>query len=146
MHISAAYAPPPGAEMQHAQSTIVFADSSGVVIVFTRTGRVFGSLITAFCTDTLIEDGAVASISLGGATDAQGLIVNTNPSDISVNEFWFDATPVSGLVHVDPLQIDWMTDENVTLTIIGGTDIASGTIVFDVWYLPLTSDGALVAP
>lgn len=146
MHIGSVYSPPSLTEMQHAQSEIVFSDSSGVVTVFTRTGRVFGSLITAFCTDTLIEDGAVASISLGGATDAQGLIVNTNPSDISVNEFWFDATPASGLVQVDALQIDWMTDENVILTIIGGTDIASGTIVFDVWYLPLTSDSALVAP
>ena len=47
---------------------------------------------------------------------------------------------------MDPLQIDWMTDENIILTITGGTDLNTGTIVFDVWYLPLTADGALVAP
>lgn len=131
--------------LAHVRKTVTFSDSSGTVNVFTITGRVFVSALTAFCTTNVVEDGAVASISLGGATDAQAFIVNTNPDDISINEWWADATPVGGTKQLDALQIDVVTDEDVILTITGGTDLDSGVIVFDVWYIPVTDNGALAA-
>ncbi len=134
---------PGNATLRHARSTVVFSDTSGTVTVFTITGRVNILSLTAFCTDTLVEDGAVASIELGGATDLDAFIVQTNPSDISVNEWWADANPVGGVKQMDALQIDVMTDENLILTIVGGTDLNSGTLVFDVFYLPLTDNGLL---
>ena len=135
-----------GSITRQEHSVITFSNTSGTVDVFTITGRVFITLITGFCTADVVEDGAVASISLGGATDAQAFIVNTNPDDIDANEWWADATPVGGTKQMDALQIDVMTDEDIILTITGGTDLNSGTIEFDVIYIPLTSDGALVAP
>lgn len=136
--------PGPGnGTLRHARSTVIFASTSGTVTVFTTTGRVLISKLTAFCTDTLVEDGAVASIELGGATDADAFIVQTDPSTIDVNEWWADASPVGGVKQMDALQIDVMTDEDMILTITGGVDLDSGTIVFDVWYLPVTDNGKL---
>ncbi|MCH7542601.1 MAG: hypothetical protein IIB65_03070, partial [Proteobacteria bacterium] len=112
---------------------------------FTTTGRVLGALITALCTADLVEDGAVTGIELGGATDPNALIVSTDPAAIDANEWWADATPVGGTKQVDAIQIDALTDEDIILTITGGTDLNSGTIVFDVFYLPVTSGGGLVA-
>ncbi len=103
-----------------------------------------GSLLIARCTDTLVEDGAVASIELGGATDPDALIVQTNPSLIQTGKWWTDATPLAGPVQVDAKQLDFLLDENMILTIIGGTDLNTGTIIFDVWYLPVTDGGQLV--
>ncbi len=132
------------AVLRHATSTITFSNTNGTVDVYTITGRVWVRRLTAFCTATLVEDGAVASIELGGATDLNAFIVQTNPSDISVNEWWYDATPTGGVVIPDALQQDKLTDEDIILTIVGGTDLDSGAIVFDVWYYAVTSDGQLV--
>ncbi len=135
----------PLTRMRHVRKTLTFANSSGAVDVFTITGRVMVSIITAYCTADLVEEGAVTSIELGGATDPDAFIVQTDPATIDANEWWADATPVGGVKQVDALQIDALTDEDIIATITGGTDLDSGTIVFDVWYLPVTDGGLLVA-
>ena len=132
-------------ELRHARKPITFSSTSGTVTVFTITGRVNILSLTAFCTASVIEDGAVTSIELGGATDLNAFIVQTNPSDIVANTWWADASPVGGVKQMDAIQIDVMTDEDIILTITGGTDLDSGTIVFDVWYYAVTSDGQLIA-
>ena len=130
-------------DMRHERSIITFSNTSGTVTVFTTTGRVFGALITAFCTADLVEDGAVTGIELGGATDPNALIVSTDPAAIDANEWWTGASPAGGILQADAIQIDWMTDEDIILTITGGTDLDSGTIEFDVWFFPITDDGNL---
>ena len=130
---------------RHASSTITFANSSGTVDVFTITGRVLILALTAFCTADLVEDGTVTGIELGGATDPNAFILSTDPAAIDANEWWADATPVGGVKQMDALQIDVMTDEDIILTITGGTDLDSGTIDFDVFYLALTAGASLVA-
>lgn len=135
----------PLATMVHRRKTVTFSSDSGTVTVFTITGEVMGSLLIARCTDTVVENGAVTSIELGGTTDKDALIVQTNPSLIQTGKWWTDATPLAGPVQVDALQIDWLLDEDMILTIIGGTDLTSGTIVFDVLYLPITDGAGLVA-
>ena len=130
-------------DLRHVRKTITFSNTAGTVTVFTTTGRVFGALITAFCTADLIEDGAVTSIELGGATDPDALIVQTDPATIDVNEWWPGASPVGGIVQADAIQVDWMTDEDIILTITGGADLDSGEFIFDVWFFPITDDGNL---
>lgn len=130
-------------ELRHASKTITFSNSSGTVTVFTATGRALILSLTAYCTADLVEDGAVTSIELGGATDPDAFIVQTDPATIDANEWWADATPVGGTKQMDALQIDVMTDEDIILTITGGTDLDSGAIVFDVWYMAATDDGNL---
>ena len=131
------------ASIRTARSTVTFSSTSGTVTVFTTTGRVFITALTAFCTTDIVENGAVASIELGGATDADAFIVQTDPAAISANEWWADATPVGGVKQMDAIQVDVMTDENVILTITGGTNLTSGVLVFDVWYVSVTDDGNL---
>ena len=128
-------------DLRHADKTITFSNTSGTVTVFSITGRVLILSLTAFCTADLVEDGAVTGIELGGATDVNAFIVSTDPATIDANEWWADASPVGGVKQMDALQVDVMTDEDIILTITGGTDLNSGAIVFDVFYLPLT-DGA----
>jgi hypothetical protein len=135
----------PLATLQHARSTITFLNSSGTVDVFTITGRVHIKSLTAYVATTVVEDGAVTGIELGGATDPNAFIVSTDPAALLTTLWWYDATPTGGPVQMDALQIDAMTDEDIILTITGGTDLNSGVIVFDVWYYPVTDDGALVA-
>ena len=135
--------PAVGVAIRHARSTVTFSNTSGTVTVFTITGRTLITTLTAYCTTSVIENGAVDTIELGGATDLNAFIVQTNPSLITANKWWADATPVGGVKQMDAIQIDVMTDENLILTIVGGTDLNSGTIVFDIWYLPITDSGAL---
>ena len=130
-------------ELKHARTTITFSNTSGTVTVFTITGRVNILSLTSYCTTSVIENGAVDTIELGGATDLNAFIVQTNPSLITENKWWADATPVGGVKQMDAIQIDVMTDEDIILTIVGGTDLASGVIVFDTWYLPVTDSGLL---
>ena len=94
---------PGGVELFHARNLITFLNSSGTVDVFTTTGRVWIRRLTAFCTANLVEDGSVTGIELGGATDANALIVSTDPAAIDANELWFDGTPTGGVVIPDAL-------------------------------------------
>ncbi len=136
---------PAGAQLLHVRKTVTFLNTSGTVDVFTITGRVWVRRLTAFCTADLVEDGAVAGIELGGATDVNAFIVSTDPAAIDANEWWYDGTPLGGVVIPDALQQDKLTDEDVILTITGGTDIDSGAIVFDFWYYQITDGSSLVA-
>ena len=135
----------PNALLKHEQSTITFLNSSGAVDVFTITGRVRIATLSAYVTVDVVEDGAVAGIELGGATDPNAFIVSTDPADLDANEWWYDASPTGGPVVIDALQLDKLTDEDIILTITGGTDLNSGVIVFDAWYYPATTNGELAA-
>ncbi len=138
-------APDAGVNLRHTPVTVTFANSSGTVAVATNTGRVLISACAAHVTDSVVEDGAVTSIELGTTTDPDGLIVQTNPSLLLSGTFWVDATPVAALAQMAAAQIDVMTAESLILTITGGTDLDSGTIVFDFWYMSMTT-GALLVP
>ncbi len=129
-------------KVPHARSTVTFSNSSGTVTVFTITGRVRVTEFTAFCTADVVEDGAVSGIECGTTADPNLLIVSTDPADIDSGEFWPNASPIAS-VQMDALQLDVLLSENIILTITGGTDLDSGAIIFDVWYEPITDNGAL---
>lgn len=129
----------------HRRQTITFSNDSGTVDVFTITGRVFITALTAYCTTSLTETGDVTDLELGGATDPNAYVLSISPDALDINEWWQDGTPVGGSKQLDALQIDVVTDEDIILTITGGTDIATGVVVFDVWYLPVTDGATLVA-
>ncbi len=131
--------------LQHRRATITFANNSGTVTVFTLTGRVMVLAVAAFVTVDVVETGAVTGLEFGVTADPNLFILSANPSDLDANEWWTDASPQAGGVAMDDLQKDKLIAQDPILTITGGTDLASGTIVFDIWYLPITDDGALAA-
>lgn len=134
-------------QLLHARKTVTFANSTGDVPVFDRTGRVRITHLTAFCTDGIVEDGDVTGIELGTTADRNVLMTTINPSLVATNEWWVDGSAVSQSIQMGANQIDVLISSNIiiTITLGGGTDLDSGTIVFDVWYVPVTDDGRLVA-
>lgn len=136
--------------------TITFTGAAGagaindITLIYTITGRVRLHLITAYCTTLLTESGATATISLGTAGDVDGLIAVTNSVDIDATEWWTGASPTVGssspvYVATGGLVVSAfhkLIDENInTRHLVAGT--TGGVIVFDGWYEPITSTGAL---
>lgn len=121
----------------------------GTVALFTTTGRVMVQYVTKYCTETLEEAGATATIVLGTAGDTNCLGKVINATSLTANSWWgyssvvADAPYVVGEAEADAggaLAIDG----NVILT-VGAQNVTNGTIVIDIWYYPITDDGALAA-
>lgn len=139
----------------HLTSTWTFvAGTTGAIaahILFTITGRVFVNLFTAFCTTTLTSGGTPA-ITVGSTSDLDGFILapTGGAPGIVTNDWWLTAvTPqlVGGPTSV--VTGGTLTSarfkvlaENIVLDIPTAT-VTGGVMVWDVWYTPITSDGAL---
>ena len=138
----------------HKRCVYVFNAASGTVAahnVFTITGRVFVDLITAFCTSTLTSGGTPA-ITLGTTSAVTGFL--TAPTGgapgIVADDWWLTAVtpqkvggPVSvvtgGTVVSSRFKV---LAENIVID-VPVSAVTGGVLVFDVFYLPLTDDGAL---
>ncbi len=130
---------------RHSTKTITFDGTAGngavgTVTVFTITGRVIVTHWTVFCTDSLTEAGATASMSYGTAANTTLLTADATggPTAIDVGEFWVDASPLA--VETLSATMQKAISEDTILT-IGTQNVTGGTLVFDVLYIPLT-DGA----
>lgn len=143
--------------LKHARATIAFDGTAGggavgtAVTIFTITGRVWVDLISAFCTEDLVSAGG-GVLEVGCSSDVDAFFVNQTATAIDVNE-WVAAasvTPQAGAISVsvpsgggyNSIQTHKALSANIIGTITVG-DITDGTIVFDVWYTPLTDDGKL---
>lgn len=142
---------------RHSTQTWTFAaattGSVAAHTIFTITGRVYVELITAFCTATLTSGGTPA-ITLGTTSAVTGFI--TAPTGgapgIVTNDWWVSAvTPqlVASPVEVvtggtTVTAVHKLLAENIVLDIPTST-VTGGTLVFDVFYRPLTDGSRLVA-
>ena len=147
----------PAVQEKHARSTIAFDGAAGngaqgTVDVFSITGRVLVTKIIGFCTESLA--GATSTIELGDTTDTNGFIAQTTATDLDVNEWWGDTTAGSTLSSMSIFtvsssgQVVSLTNKAMSVDIIilvGTADCTNGTIVFDVWYTPITDGGSLAA-
>lgn len=141
---------------QHVRNTYTFvAGTTGSVAthtIFTITGRVFVELLTAFCSETLTSGGTPA-ITLGTVGDVDGFIAapTGGAPGLVTGDWWTAAT--SANLSVGPLEVvtggqvtsQWhkLLSENIDLVIPVST-VTGGTLIFDVWYWPIT-DGARLA-
>lgn len=154
--VPAGNTPPAGQLTQVTQTWTFVAGTTGAVAahtVYTITGRVFVDLLTCFCTSTLTSGGTPA-ITLGTTSAVTGFL--TAPTGgapgIVTNDWWLTAvTPqlVGGPVDVVTggtvvSSRHKVLAENIVLDIPVST-VTGGTLIFDIWYTPITSDGALVA-
>lgn len=127
-----------------------FGEAGSNVTVWTITGRVRVHLVTAFCTTLLTESVATATVSLGTAIDVDAFIATTDSTAINANEWWTAAAPAVG--SKSPLkvetgglvtsQVDKLLHENIVV-VCAATNTNAGVIIFDAWYEPITSTGAL---
>ena len=137
----------------HVRKTVAFTGATGVgeigtVNVFTITGRVLLREWPVFCTENLVSAGG-GSIALGVAGVTTRLIGTTlaaGGSGLVANDIWVDTSPADiGAGTLNKFNVgEQIITQDIIITVTTG-DVTDGTLVFDVWYLPLTDDGALVA-
>ena len=138
-----------GPAIRHEVMTKTFANSAGNgavgdVDIFTITGRVWVLGLTAFCTTGLSEATPTATVQLGTAAVDGALIAVVNAVDIDTNEWWMDGTPAAELVQMDAAQVDVLISADIVVKVTAQA-LTGGVIVFDVFYKPITSNGALAA-
>lgn len=109
-------------------------------------------LVIPECTETLVDAADGASIQFGHASDSAAIIASTGAAGaggntISTGEQWVDATPAD-------ISVLKAAIENLDFTIANGVDVGyeitgaaltEGTMVFHVFWCPISSTGAVVA-
>ena len=135
------------------QKSLTFTGAAGLGAIgtfalFTVTGEVLIVALVPFCTvDVGVDAGTfVASMQLG-VTGATNLLIATTPAaDIDANEFWVDSTPDANGVAVPAGLKDIAITADITgeVTSTGTQKVNAGTIRFDLYWLPLSSDGLVV--
>lgn len=117
-------------------------DAAGTVDLFTVTGDVIIRLI-AVC-KTNVASAAGANIECGVAGDTNIMIVSTLATDIDANEIWHDATPdVNTELESVSKDVIISNSDDIILTLDAQVD--SGMVVFYLFYIPLSTDGNVVA-
>ena len=106
--------------------------------LFTVTGRVLVTHLSAFCS-TSLTIAANGELELGVAGNTAALIAQiADAGDLVATEFWNDASPT------DVLVADAITDKLVASDILLKTTtgaISAGVIEFAMYWLPLSVDG-----
>lgn len=120
------------------------AGAAGAVSLFTITGRVHVVSIVPYCSTLLTETGGTATLALGVTGSTALFIAATGATAIDAGEFWVDTSPDLAGIAIPAALKDVAIAANIIAT-VADADINAGVIAFDVYYRPLTSDGALVA-
>ena len=137
---------------RHVRKTIAFDGTAGngavgSVAVFTLTGRVRVDEWIAFCTETLADAGggtpATLDFGVTGNTDVFTFATPLSPADgLLINQLWaYDLAAAVGGIAAAPGP-DFYIAANPILT-VANEAITNGTLVIDMWYYPVTDDGAL---
>jgi hypothetical protein len=106
--------------------------------------NVYGTVrmrILAKCTVNLA--GASATLAVGTALSATGLITTTTATDIDANELWHDATPDAS-VEATSVLAEKVVSQNVIQT-VATANITAGSITYTcIWY-PLSENAYVTA-
>lgn len=136
------------ATLRKVSKTITFdgtagAGAVGTVTVFTVTGEISVVQMTAYCSTNLTEAAPTATLSLGVTSSATLLIGSTTATDIDAGEFWVDTGPDANGVAIPAALKDIVITDNIIAT-VGSQAVDAGVIRFDLYYLPVSGDGAAV--
>lgn len=139
-----------GVAPRFVSKTVTFTGASGAgladvaVPVFTVTGQVVIWVLAVYCTTLLTESGATATVALGTAANTALLTPATNAVDIDANEFWDNASPqLSGTVL--PALHNFAALSGSVIITPAVANVTGGVLRFDLYWLPLSSDGNVVA-
>ena len=113
----------------------------GTVALFTVTGAV-AFYITAICTETLV---GAATLSVGTAGATAGIIAQiADATQLLIGEIWYDATPTTVLDTLVASMLGFIIGDGADIiATVGAANITDGTIVFTVWYTPLTTGATM---
>jgi len=115
----------------------------GNVALFTVTGEIIVVRISGFCSVDVTEALASATISLGVTSLVAAMIAATAAINIDAGEFWVSTVPATSMTYAANCKDMLVTDSIVAA--VATQAVNGGTIRFDVLWLPLSSDGLLVA-
>jgi hypothetical protein len=123
-----------------------FTDDTGAqaaYTIFTVTGDVYIQQIYGACKTALVGAG---TIELGIAGNTAILIAQTTAADLDQYELWQDATPEANPGVVILLGRSWVLQNgaNIIFT-VAGADLTAGEIVFYCNWIPLSTNGNVVA-
>jgi hypothetical protein len=133
-----------------ATKTVTFTGAAnlgavGNVPLFTVTGEVIVEYIVAYSVTTPV--GATATLALGVTNSTALFIAATTATNLATGEFWTEATG-GGTANAGIAVPAAMKGILVTSDIVGTVAVAAitgGVIRFDVYWRPLSANGALVA-
>jgi len=119
--------------------------AQAVYTVFTVTGDVLVQ-VAGLCQVALTTGGGGATIELGISGNTAALIAQTTATDLDQYETWQDATPEAnpGAVDLTGRTFVIANGADVILT-IATADLTAGDIDFVCRWLPISTDGKVVA-
>ena len=135
--------------IKHERKTITFDSSDGngavgIVTAFTITGRVLVRRLSVFCPLELASPGSATTISLGVASDVDEFVNPAQAIAIDTNQWWIAGAVAPGAIQLGANMLDVAVSEDIIYSILAAA-VDGGTLVCDVWYEPVTDDGALAA-
>ena len=110
---------------------------------FTISGEVMVVAISGFCTTSLTEAGATASITLGITGDTNLFIAATTAVDIDGSEFWISNAPAANGIALPAACKDILITDDI-LSAVASQNVNGGVLRIDCWWMPLSSGGSLV--
>lgn len=119
----------------------------GNVPLFTVTGEVWVVVLVPITVLTLTEALATATLALGVTNSTALFIAATNAVNLVTGEFWTEATG-GGTANAGVAIPAALKDIAITSNIVGTVAtqaVNGGTLRFDVYYSPLSSDGLVSA-
>ena len=132
-------------------TTDAWGDDGGALdggTVFTVTGAV-KIIVFGKCSVNL-AGGATLEMGIAGATAI--FLPQTTDTDVDAGDIWLNnATPVAYYIigeseaAADNLPIYLLNGQDIILTVTGGTNTTAGQVDFYAHWLPLSSDGNVVA-
>lgn len=113
--------------------------------VFTVTGTVRVRILIE-CTENIADADNTGMIQFGVAGATSAFIASTTGTALDANDLWYDATPTTTYETTSTALIDKIVTGGVDIGYeIATTDFTDGTLVFYVWYEPISSTGAVAA-
>jgi hypothetical protein len=120
--------------------------AQGAYTIFTVTGNVVVTL-AGVCLVALTSGGA-ATIEVGIAGNTAGLIAQTTATDLDQYEVWRNATPeASGSTAniTGAVRQSLVANGTDIIFTVGTADLTAGEIHFNAFWMPLSTDGNVVA-
>jgi hypothetical protein len=120
---------------------LTFVNNTGVLSLFTVTGRVVVRIIPVCTVD--VASAAAANIRLGTSSVDNAMIVDTLATDLDAEEIWIDASPDSKVEPLSAIREYIVTNgDDIILTLDAQVD--SGAIEFACYWFPVSADGNVV--
>lgn len=135
--------------LRHNTKTVVLDGTAGngqlaspTITLFTVTGFIHISLLAARCTADLASAGG-GTLALGVVGSTAKFIAATTATAIDNTEVWVDNAPDANVEAAASTMLDVQLNGANIVATVGAADVTSGTLEFDLWYLPLSANAAV---